>query len=159
MTTTGKLAVSLLIAAGAVLAVRHGADALHPTIPKDMPRNAQFVRSGYDLQRNEPKGNWVSCTADSPDATDFCRVTDNHGTVLYQGDFMPVSGAAQVPASELRLATMDSENLWIEGPAEAFPVPAIALANGEMLVPADDSDALADRWAKNPDELARLENE
>jgi len=159
MNATSKLALSLLIAAGTVLAVRHGANALHPSVPKDMPGNSQFVRSGYDLQSNEPKGNWVSCTADSPHDTDFCRVTDNHGAVIYQGDFMPVSGRAKVPASQLRLATMDSNNLWIEGPSQQLPVPAIALANGEMLVPADDSDALADRWAKNPQELARLENE
>jgi hypothetical protein len=145
-----NLALSLLITAGVVLAVRHGATALHPTLPKDMPADSRFVQSGYDLQHNEPKGDWVSCTADSPDDTDFCRVTDNHGTVIYQGDFMSVSDTGQVPAGQLQIASMDSRELWVEGPGDALPVPAIALTNGKTLVPAVDSGALAVRWRKNP---------
>ena len=150
MNVARKLALVSLITAGVVLTVFHGATALRPSLPKDMPGDSEFVQSGYDLQHNEPMGDWVSCTANSSEDTDFCRVTDNHGTVIYQGDFMPVLGSEKVPASQLRLASMDSKNLWVEVPAEALSVPAIELTNGQTLVPADDSYVLADRWRKKP---------
>jgi hypothetical protein len=125
-----------------------------------MPSDSRFVQSGYDLQRNEPEGDWISCSTTSPyghDA-DYCRVTDNHGTVIFQGDFMPVRGSQPVAPGRLQVAAMDADKLWVEGPAEESPVPVITLTNGAILVPADDSDALADRWARDPQELARVES-
>ena len=51
----------------------------------------------------------------------------------------------------------DANDIWVQGPAENGPVPVIPLSNGIILVPYADSDALADRWATNPDEINRLE--
>ena len=158
MNVTGKLALSFLAAAGTLLAIRHGADALHPAIPRDMPGSSYFVESAYNVSRNEWKGKWIACHADVAEGADYCRVTDVKGVVIYQGEFMPVNGPQAVPADQLRVASADDDkDLWVHGPAEDGPVPAIRLENGEILVPADDVAALADRWTKNPDEMARLE--
>jgi hypothetical protein len=76
--------------------------------------------------------------------------------VIYQGEFVAADTQEPVSRAELRFASQDPKHLWVEGPAEAGPVPAIPLADGQLLVPVDDSAALADRWARNPDELTQI---
>lgn len=122
-----------------------------------MPANSYFLQSGYNLQRNEPIGQWIACRPDPGQGADLCRVTDHTGQVIFQGDYLPLHGAEALPAEELQVATGEVLNdLWVRGPAESGPVPVIPLANGKILVPAADADALADRWARNPDELHRI---
>lgn len=157
MRISSKILTSIVLAAGIMVLARHGMYALRAEVPKDMPSNSHFIQSGYDLRRNEPQGNWISCRPDFPEEADFCRVTDARGVVIYQGDFLALGGSQAVSQANLRFATTDPRNLWVRGPAENGPVPVIHLANGQILVPAGDSDALADRWARDPDELARLE--
>jgi hypothetical protein len=161
MTDTAKWIASIAFTAVAVLAAIHGMAALQPDIPQDMPRGTSyFVQSGYNLQRNEPVGQWIACRPDLPQGGDLCRVTDSRGTVIYQGEFLPLSGNQPLPADQLRVAEMVApRNLWVSGPAENGPVPIIPLANGRILVPAADSDALADRWARNPDELNLIQGQ
>jgi hypothetical protein len=160
MTVITKLAVSCLVAAGTVLAVQHGVNALHPTLPKDMPGNAQFLQSGYDVARNEPKGEWIACRPDAAQDANFCRVTDAHGMVIYQGDFLPIYSRGPVQEANLKVSTSEQEkNLWIDGPTSDGPVPVIPLADGDVLVPVADQPALAARWNRNPDGLARLQGE
>jgi hypothetical protein len=157
MTVATKLTISLLTTAAIVLAARHGATALHPSLPKDMPATSQFVQSGFDIASDEPKGDWIACRENDDRSADFCRVTDAHGTVIYQGDFVPVDGTAAVPQDQLQIAAGNDENLWVDGPSDEGPVPAIPLANGSILVPVADSIALADRWKVDPDELRRVQ--
>ncbi len=159
MTVTTKLVLSLFITAGTVMAVRHGADALKPVIPRDMPANSYFMQEGYDVERNEPTGDWIACRLDSTQNVDYCRVTDAHGNVIYQGDFLPVNGGAPLPASELKFALAADEKIWVTGPAEGSPVPILPLADGNILVPANDSYALANRWSNDPEELQRIQGE
>ena len=121
-----------------------------------MPIDSQFVVSGYDLQHNEPKGDWIVCRPDLPEGANFCRVTDAHGIVIFQGDFLTVANSQPVPQSRLRIASANLDRMFIRGPAEGGLVPVIPLAGGELLVPAADSTALADRWARDPDELQRI---
>lgn len=154
-----KLALTIAVVFGIFLLVHHGVNALHATVPTDMPRDASFAQSGYDIQHNEPRGNWIACRADIRQSTDFCRVTDAHGTVIYQGAFLPVNSSRPVAAAQLKVATVDEKRLWVRGPAEAAPVPVIPLTNGAILVPAGDAYALADRWNSNPDELRRIEGQ
>jgi hypothetical protein len=154
-----RLALILVLAAGAFFLVRHGDMAIHPELPKDMPKGAHFVQSGYDVSRLEAKGDWIACSTDSAQNTDFCRVTDQRGTVVYQGDFLPLHSSEPVAAEDLEVAQMDADRLWVQGPAEKGPVPVIPLANGTLLVPADDNEALADRWSNNPAELRRISGE
>jgi hypothetical protein len=157
MTTARKAAGLILVAAVMVLAIRHGAAALGPSRPNDMPGDSQFVVSGYDLLHNEPKGDWIVCRPDLPEGANFCRVTDSRGTVIFQGDFLPVAGNRAVQQPNLRIASADLDRLFVRGPAEGGLVPVIPLADGRLLVPAADSVALANRWAKDPDELQRIE--
>jgi len=157
MTGTTRLATSLLFAAGSFLMIRQGFRALDPARPPDMPANSYFLQSGYNLQRNEPLGQWIACRPDPGQSADLCRVTDHDGQVIFEGEYLPLHGSEALPEEELRIATRQKLNsLWVRGPAENGPVPVIPLANGKLLVPVADNDALADRWAKNPDELNRI---
>jgi hypothetical protein len=156
MSTARNAVVFILLAAAVILTIRHGAAALRPARPNDMPVDSQFVVSGYDLLHNEPKGDWVACRPDLPEGANFCRVTDAHGSVIFQGDFLTVADSRPVPQARLRIASADLDHMFVRGPAEGGLVPIIPLAGGELLVPAADSTALADRWAKDPDELQRI---
>ena len=154
-----KLLLLIIAVAGMVLIVRHGSRAEHASLPQDMPRNASFLPSGFDLQQNEAKGTWVACHADQQEDTDWCRLTDAKGTVVYQGAFMPISAGTPLPDDQLRVATLSKGQSWVNGPAAGGPVPVISLANGALLVPADDRDALLDRWNSNPQELQQIQSE
>ncbi len=156
MRASNQVIVFVLAVAGIFLVVRHGDMASHPALPTDMPRGSNFVPSGYDVSRLEAKGQWVACSTDTAQNTDFCRVTDTRGNVVYQGDFLPLRSAEPLPADALKVASIKADRMWVEGPAEKGPVPVIPLANGALLVPAADNLALADRWQSNPAELKRI---
>ena len=156
MKTFLRISLFLLICFGAILMVRHGDMSLSPVCPPDMPAQASFLQSGYDVSRLEPRGNWVACGTDHQEQTNWCRVTDAHGDVVYEGDYLPVSGRVPVPTERIELSRSDPDKLWVKGPAEGGPVPVIPLSSGEVLVPAADRDALATRWAQNPSELQAL---
>jgi hypothetical protein len=156
MTVSGKLAIYSLLIVAIAIGVWQGSKALYPEVPNNMPRDAHFVQSGYDLAHNDPEGAWVACVVDVDQDTDFCRVTDPHGFVIFEGDFLPLHSRRPVPTAGLRFAARDPQHMWVRGPAEGGPVPVIPLEGGQLLVPAADSEALADRWARDPDELTRL---
>jgi len=157
MTTAQRVAGFFFVTVAVILTIRHGAAALRPALPKDMPRDSQFVVSGYDLLHNEPKGDWIVCRPDLSEGANFCRVTDSHGMVIFQGDFLPVAGSRPVSQANLRVASADLDHIFVRGPAEGGLVPVIPLVDGQLLVPAADSIALADRWAKDPAERQRIE--
>ena len=159
MRASNKIAFVLLAVIAAFLLIRHAGMAVQPALPKDMPAGAHFVESGYDLQHNEAKGDWIACSTDSAQNADFCRVTDAQGEVVYQGDFLPFNSEQPIPADQLQVARISADHLWIQGPAESGPVPVIRLVNGAVLVPAADSEALADRWNSNPAELRHIEED
>ena len=142
------------VVAGYILVV-HGDRALDASLPKDMPHDANFVQTGYDVAHNEVQGQWIACRADQEQGNDFCRVTDPKGTVVYQGAFAPYDYPVQLSNDQLRIANIKS-SIWVNGPAEQGPVPVIPLKNGKLLVPVQDREALADRWTRNPAELRWL---
>jgi hypothetical protein len=157
MTTAEKFVAFCLVAFGTTMLVRHGAMALHPARPADMPANAFFAQSGYNLDRNEPTGEWIACVLKYDASADFCRVTDPKGTVIYEGEFLPSDGSPALPTGQIRVATQETQDTWIDGPAEDGPIPVIPLVNGKILVPSDDTYALTYRWNQNPDELKRIQ--
>ncbi len=124
----------------------HANQALDPAVPGDMPADARFIPSGYDLEHNERKGSWVSCRLIAA-GEDACRVTDAHGLVIFQGSFLPVNPGNAELAPETK-----NQLRWIPGPSEGSPVPVIPSSDGMLLVPHDDRDALVDRWNQHPDE-------
>ena len=156
MKVAAKLVVSVVATAAIVLAARHGAEALQPAIPRNMPASARFVPSGFDLRSAEARGDWIACRMDEEQSADLCRVTDAHGTVIYQGEFLTVNGDAAVPDMQLRIAAATDESLWVDGPAGEGPVPVIPLVDGTLLAPAGETSALTDRWKSDPDELRRV---
>lgn len=156
MRPQSKFILFLLAAAGAFLIVRHANHAMHAAIPADMPLDSNFVQSGYDLQHNDARGQWIACRADPQQGNDWCRVTDAHGVVVYQGSFSPAQSEAAVPDGQLQISASPSR-LWIDGPAEAGPIPVIPLRNGQILVPTQDRQALLDRWSANPAEFHEIQ--
>ena len=155
MSAHSKAVIFLFAVVAGYFLVVHGDRALNASLPKDMPHDANFVQSGYDIARNEAQGQWIACRADNEQGNDFCRVTDPKGIVVYQGAFAPYDYPAQLPNDQLKLANIKA-NIWVKGPAEDGPIPVIPLANGKLLVPVQDREALADRWSRNPAELRQL---
>ena len=148
--------LKVLLICGFILAVvvlaQHGTLSFNPALPKDMPPDAHFITNGYNLEQNERKGWWVACHGDETPGTSFCRVTDTHGMVIYQGLFLPVDTGQQPESSE-----RPHEKLhWATGPTEGTPIPVIQSGPGLILVPSVDRDALIDRWKANPDEWNRV---
>ena len=133
------------------------ARATHPTLPKDMPAQAQFMQSGYDVAHLEPTGAWVACGTDRAEQANWCRVTDAHGQVVYEGDYLPLLPRDGPAARGDQPAPCRSgKALGSRGLRESAPVPVIPLSNGDFLVPIADRQALADRWAGNPQELQNV---
>ena len=157
MSNLTKLFLFLFAVAATVMVVCHGESALHATVPKDMPGDSHFVQSGFDLQHNEAKGEWIACRADTAEDSDWCRVTDAHGTVVYQGAFSPIQSENAIPNNQLQVSSNSGAYRWITGPAESGPVPVIPLRNGQVLVPRQDREALRDRWNQNPEEYRQIQ--
>jgi hypothetical protein len=151
--TGTKVLLGVFIACGVVLLVRHARTEMQVAVPRDMPQNAKFLQSGFDVNTNEPLGNWVACTLHDADGSDWCRVTDQKGIVLYQGDFLPTATTSPVGNDQLKVSTIDPKKMWVHGPVEGGPVPAIPLTNGAVLVPASDRYALLQRWASDSAEF------
>ncbi len=122
-----------------------------------MPDNSRFIPTGYDLDHNERKGAWISCTPGDGVGDSFCRVADAHGMVIFQGDFLPVRSSGSQPSNG-RAGLAQTALGWVTGPAEGSPVPVIPMTDGSKLVPRDDRDALIDRWNANPDEWRKLQS-
>ena len=74
--------------------------------------------------------------------------------MVYEGDFLPLEGGAALPGADLKVnQTQDPEKMWVESPSSGGPVPVILVRRGVVLVPAEDREALAARWASDPAEL------
>ena len=156
MTTLGKLILSTAIAGSGVLIVAHAGSAMDAARPTDMPADAAFLQSGYNVSQSEPRGTWVACRMDPNEEADFCRVTDAKGTIVYQGAFLPYDSQEPLPQRDLRVISINPDKMWVVGPAAGGPVPIIPLANGRVLVPSADRYALQQRWANDATELTSL---
>jgi hypothetical protein len=151
-----KLAYAMIAAVAAVLIVHQVRPAMTAVLPKDMPSDAKFTLTGYNPDNLEPRGQWVACGMDNDHATNWCRVTNQVGTVIYEGDFLPLGSTRALPAEQLEVGQYSPTIDWVRGPAEQIQVPIIPLKNGVMLVPAADALILPARWAKDPHELQVL---
>jgi hypothetical protein len=154
-----KILLIVLVMGCAGLLTVHGIRSLRPAVPKDMPEDSQFLGSGFDLSHNEPQGNWIECHPSEAEDSDFCRITDVKGTVMFQGEYLPLTDTKPLDPSnphQVQVAKVKPDNLWVRGPAEGQPVPVIPLTDGRVLVPADDREALAARWSAEPEELERV---
>ena len=151
-----KISAFSLAVCGGVLLAQHAIRATNAALPSDMPRDAHFLASGFDIATSEAQGNWIACRVNPEQATDWCRVTDQKGSVVFQGDYLPADSPIAVSADELQVANVRPDRIWVRGPVEQGPVPVIALTNGKVLVPAADREALDQRWSLDPAELNRV---
>ena len=151
-----RLSVFCLVCFGCIQLLRHGRSAMQPTLPSDMPSQSRFMQSGYDVARLEPTGNWIACGTDRTEQANWCRVTDAHGQVVFEGDYLPLRSQTPLPLDRIQLSRANPSSLWVHGPSEGSPVPVIPLASGDVLVPLVDREALADRWSGNPQELQSI---
>jgi hypothetical protein len=135
--------------------IYRGNMSVNPARPADMPENSQFLPTGYDLDHNERQGTWVWCEPGEGAFDKQCRVADTHGTVIYEGAFLPVRDAGS-PSTSQNAQPARTQLGWVNGPVEGSPVPLIPLTDGSLLVPRDDRDALIHRWNAHPDEWQKL---
>jgi hypothetical protein len=157
---TFKTKAALSCAAFAALVGLTAQRAFHATPPTDMPASARFVSNGYDQATAEPTGNWVACRPRAQqDAApaDWCRVTDQRGSVIFEGKFLPTDSPAPVPSTALTIGELSQHPLWTKGPTEAVPVPIIPLKDGQILVPEADRSLLLNRWAEDPTEAHKYQ--
>jgi hypothetical protein len=140
----------------AVVIISRANLALDPVLPKNMPADSRFLPTGYDLDHNERQGTWVACQPSEYAGETFCRVTDAHGIVIFQGGFLPVRDSQSAPSAGSSTQPAKSPLRWVNGPFEGVPVPIIPMSDGTLLVPRDDRDALVDRWTQQSDEWQRL---
>ncbi len=132
--------------------------ALQPELPRDMPADSRFIATGYDLEHNEHRGIWVACHAGAVRGDRFCRITDGRGTVVFQGDYLPVKDA-RLSSGGGDPALGTGHVHWLTGPVEGMPVPLLPMTDGSLLVPRDDRAALLDRWNQHPEEWQRMVEE
>lgn len=156
MTGLKKACLAGIVLGVGVLGVRHASSALEASTPADMPADSQFLASGYDVEHNERQGDWVACRLDAAQGTDWCRVTDEVGHVVYQGAYLPVDSSVALAADQLQVIPVDPSRLWVTSPARQSPVPVLPLRSGKVLVPAEDEYALAQRWRADPREYNRV---
>jgi hypothetical protein len=142
---------------GVVIAIRHE-QTEGIAVPKDMPATAKFLQSGFDIANDEPQGNWVACRYQEDDAADWCRVTDQKGMVVYQGNFLPLNSTQPYRDEEMTVASVNPKKMWVKGPVEELPVPVIPLTSGGVLVPAADRYALIQRWTADSSEYDSVRN-
>jgi hypothetical protein len=153
---TYRSIVAILAVAGLCIFLAYQADnSLHAAVPANMPASARFIQTGYDVSDNEALGRWVACRLDPVQSSDWCRVTDQAGYVVFEGQFLPLDSDTPVPESGLHFAKLDKDRLWTNGPTEQLPIPVLPLANGQVLVPVPDRGALIARWANDPEESQR----
>ncbi len=120
--------------------------------PSTMPRDATFVAGKFEYARMRTRGEWVSCHSDVKSLTDWCRIANQSGDILFEGHFLPVGRDRPLPDSQIRIAAYNIDNHWVIGPTETFKVPVVPLEGGVILVPSTDTHSLATRWHSHPEE-------
>ena len=151
MGSSTKVILLLCIAAVVGSLVYRADSSLNPALPKDMPSDSRFLQTGYDLSRNERRGQWVACHGAGSAGT-ACRITDSNGIVIFEGEFLAVRNA-KADEGDAEDTTPASGTLsWVNGPVEGTPVPLIPMSDGSFLVPLADRGPLLDRWNQHPEE-------
>jgi hypothetical protein len=124
--------------------------------PPDTPKDAAFIFTGTDFAHLHARGEWISCHLDTRLKADACRITNESGTTIFEGLFLPVGKTQPAPDTRLHVATFNPAKQWVHGPIEHFPIPVIPLTDGTILVPADDAKPLADLWKTDTHDLDGL---
>lgn len=156
MTNVSKAVLGVALVMGTFLVLLHADRALKAALPANMPADSQFLQSGFQVKDNETQGNWVACRVNESEGTDWCRVTDQVGNVVYQGNYLPLGSSVPLNASSLRIRSISPDKIWVSSPVQGLTVPVFPLEGGQILVPAEDSYPLAERWKVDPTEYNRL---
>jgi hypothetical protein len=79
-------------------------------------------------------GYWLDCWFDKNANVDRCKLTDRHGSSLFEDVFLPCAGQTPLPQSELVFKARWTGSTWTRSD-NRIHVPTIYLANGEILFP------------------------
>jgi hypothetical protein len=120
--------------------------------PPTMPKDSKFIAGDFEYTRMRTRGEWVSCHSDIKSPTDWCRIANQSGDILFEGKFLPLGQDQPLPDSQIKIATYNIDNHWVIGPTETFKVPVVPLEGGAILVPFTDTHTLAARWKAHPEE-------
>ncbi|SFS20672.1 hypothetical protein SAMN05421771_3757 [Granulicella pectinivorans] len=128
----------------------------HTGVPVNMPSDSTFIPGKFDYLKLHTRGEWVSCHSDVKSPTDWCRIANQSGDVIFEGKFLPVGMDKPLVDSQIHITSYNIDHHMVTGPTESFEVPVIPLEDGELLVPATDARPLALRWKQHPNELVSL---
>lgn len=145
-----------VVAAAAFAYLSHYIATNRTGTPATMPKDAKFIAGNFEYLHMRTRGEWVSCHSDIKSPTDWCRIADQSGAVLFEGKFLPVGKDKPLPDSQIKIATYNIDNHWVLGPTETFKVPVVPLEDGTVLVPSTDTHSLAARWKAHPEELTAV---
>jgi hypothetical protein len=137
----------IIFAIIATVAGFHAHRVLAAQIPDDMPSNSTWVLTGHDRNSNAKLGLWFACWKSTTVRADHCRITNETGTVQYDGDMLPLAVNRPLDDADLQFAKIDPEKIWVRGVNDGAPVPVLALADGTQLVPVSDREGLEKRFA------------
>lgn len=153
--TLGFSIFTIILACGFAY-LSHYLAVAHTGVPPTMPKDAKFIAANFDYLKLRTRGEWVSCHTDVKSPTDWCRIANQSGDVIFEGKFLPVGKDKPLPDNQIRIASYNIDRHMVTGPTETFSVPVIPLEGGTLLVPATDAKPLAVRWKAHPDELVSL---
>ena len=148
-----KRAHKQLFIAGAIFAVVIAAASWHAhrvlaaRTPDDMPASSIWILTGHSRDSNTKLGLWIGCWKSDVVRADHCRITNEIGTVQYDGDMLPLGFNRVIDDSDLQFAKVDPERIWVRGVNDGAPVPVLTLADGTQLVPVSDREGLQKRLA------------
>jgi hypothetical protein len=105
--------------------------------PRNMPSTSIWLDAPY-VPFGWNRGWWLGCWTDSDGKANRCRMWNSQlRSVTYEGRYLPCSGAAPVPESQLLLKTPSGAfSTWVFD-AHGTMAPAVFLKDGRVLVPID----------------------
>jgi len=106
-----------------------------PRRPRTVSSNALYVLPNNVPFRFHKTGYWLECWFDQHDNVDRCKLTDEHGTVSFEDEFLRCAGCTPLPQSELVLKKWETGRTWIQSCDKRVNVPIIYLPFGETLLP------------------------
>ena len=93
--------------------------------PSNLPFMLRLTNYGY----------WVDCWFDKNANVDRCKLTDAHGTGVFEDVFLPCVGQTSLPQNELVLDPRWTGSTWTQSRDKRMNVPIVYLRHRQILLP------------------------
>ena len=105
-----------------------------PQRPQTLSSNAIHVQPSDAPLTVRLTGYWLDCWFDRNANVDRCKLTDRHGSGVFEDIFLPCEGQTPLPQSELVFDRHRTGSEWTRSD-KGINVPNVYLANGQILLP------------------------